>query len=166
MNTLKFARELAQFEEHLDWLIANGGGGYRSLESALAASYKALIEGLVELDGHLDSADLSAGVPRIPNILAQAIAVFREREDASTQSWKNQLQSEEAEYAEAVRRHELALAVGCPYCGAQSGAACRTAGPSGTGQLKGVHDHKDRYRAATDPEWKRAASQLIRPESL
>lgn len=157
MSTLKFARELARFEEHLDWLSAGGGGGYRDLDSALAASYKALIGGLVELDEHLDSAGLGAGVPRIPDILARAMAVFREQEAASSQSWQKQRQAEEAEYAEAVRRHELAMTVECPYCGAKPGTACRTAGSSGAGHLKGVHDHKDRYRAATDPEWKRAA---------
>lgn len=43
MSTLKFARELARFEEHLDWLCVGGGGGYRDLDSALAASYKVLI---------------------------------------------------------------------------------------------------------------------------
>lgn len=86
MSTLKFARELARFEEHLDWLCAGGGGGYRDLDSALAASYKALIGGLVELDEHLDSAGLDAGVPRIPDILARAMAVFREEEAASSQT--------------------------------------------------------------------------------
>jgi hypothetical protein len=157
MSTLKFARELAQFEEHLDWLCAGGGGGYRELDSALAASYKTLIEGLVELDEHLESAGLGAGVPRIPDMLARAMAVFSEEEAASTQSWEKRRQAEEEEYAEAVRRHEPAMTVACPHCGAQPGTGCRTAGPSGAGHLKGVHDHKDRYRAATDPEWKRAA---------
>lgn len=98
---LKFARELAQFKEDLNWLIAGGGGGYRDLDSALAASYKALIGGLVELDDHLDSADLGAGVPRIPDILAQAMAVFREQEEAFSDSWQTRCQVEEAEYAEA-----------------------------------------------------------------
>lgn len=161
MSTLKFARELARFEEHLDWLCAGGGGGYRDLDSALAASYKALIGGLVELDEHLDSAGLDAGVPRIPDILARAMAVYREEEAASQQNWGERHQAQEAEYAEAVRRHELAMTVECPYCGAQPGTACRTAGPSGAGHPKGVHDHKDRYRAATDPEWKRAADQPL-----
>jgi hypothetical protein len=157
MSTLKFARELARFEEHLAWLSAGGGGGYPDLDSALAASYRALIAGLVDLDEHLDSAGLSVDVPRIPDILAQAMAVFNELEAASSQSWQNRRQARDAEYDEAVRRHELAMTVACPYCGAQPGTACRTAGPSGAGHPKGVHDHKDRYRAATDPEWKRAA---------
>lgn len=154
MSTLKFARELAQFEEHLSWLSAGGGGGYRDQDSALAASYKALISGLVELDEHLEYGGLDASVPRIPDILARAMTVFREEETASSQSWEKQRRAEQEEYAEAVRRHELAMTVECPYCGAQPGTACRTAGPSGVGHLKGVHDHKDRYRAATDPEWK------------
>jgi hypothetical protein len=139
MSTLKFARELAQFEEHLAWLSA-GGGGYPDLDSALAASYKALIAGLVELDEHLDSAELGADVPRIPDILAQAMAVFHQQEAASSQSWQNQRQAREAEYDEAVRQHELAITVECPYCGAQPGTACRTTGPSGAGHPKGVHD--------------------------
>lgn len=71
MSTLKFARELAQFEERLDWLSANGGSGYRDLDSALAASYKTLIEGLIELDEDLESAGLGAGSPSIPDILAR-----------------------------------------------------------------------------------------------
>lgn len=157
MSTLKFARELAQFEEHLDWLSA-AGGGYGDKDKALAVSYKALITGLVELDEHLESAGLDAGVPRIPDILARAVTVFREEEAESSQSWQKRRQAEEEEYAEALRRHELAMTVECTYCGAQPGTACRTAGPSGVGHLKGVHDHKDRYRAATDPEWKRAAN--------
>ncbi len=156
MSTLKFARELARFEEHLDWLSAGGGSGRGDLDSALAASYKILIGGLAELGEHLDYAGLGAGVPRIPDILARAMAVFREGEAASGQTWEKRRQAEEAEYTEAVRRHELAITVECPHCGAQPGTACRTAGPSGAGHLKGIHDHKDRYRTAADPEWKHA----------
>lgn len=152
MSSLKFARDVAQFEEHLRWLGACGG----DLDSALAASYKILIEGLVELDEYLESAGIGAGVPRIPDILARAIAVYREEQAAFLQSWENRRQEGEAEYAEAARRHELAMTVECPFCGARPGMACRTAGPSGAGHPKGVHDHKDRYRAATDPERKHA----------
>ncbi|MEQ7008332.1 hypothetical protein ABN028_19345 [Actinopolymorpha sp. B17G11] len=55
----------------------------------------------------------------------------------------------EAAYAEAVRRHELAIKVDCPYCGSAAGTVCRTKGPNGSSGPKGVHDHADRYRAAT-----------------
>lgn len=137
MNTLKFARELAQFEEHLDWLIAGGGGGSYGEDRELAVSYKALIGGLVELDEHLDSVKLGAGVPGIPEILAGAIAVFREQQAASSQDWQLRHEVQEAEHAEAVRRHELAMTAECPCCGAQPESKCRTAGPSGGGQLKG-----------------------------
>lgn len=157
MNTLKFARELARFEEHLDWLIHGGGGQSYGEDSELAASYKVLIGGLVELEEHLDSVELGGGVRRIPEILAEAMAVFNDRQRASTQSWQKARDSREAEYAEAVRRHELAVTVECPYCGAGPGETCRTAGRDGSAQPKGVNDHKDRYRAASDPEWKRAA---------
>jgi hypothetical protein len=157
MSTLKFARELAQFEEHLDWLSRGGGGGYDDPDSPLAASYRALIRELVELDEHFDSAELGEDVPRVPDILARAMAVFREEEAASSERWRKRRQAGEAASAEAVRQHELAMTVECPYCGAQPGTSCRTAGPSGAGHLKGVHDHRDRLRVATDPEWKRQA---------
>lgn len=52
----------------------------------------------------------------------------------------------EAEYAEAVRRHERAVTVTCPYCGAAPGLTCRTVSPGAGGHPKGVHDHADRYR--------------------
>lgn len=66
MSTLKFAHELARFEDYLDWIRAGGGDGRRGLKSALAASYKVLIGGLVELDEHLDSAGRGASVPGKP----------------------------------------------------------------------------------------------------
>jgi hypothetical protein len=83
---VEVACELAQFEEHLDWLIHGGGGQSYGEDSELAARYKALIGGLVELDEHLDSVELGGGVRRIPEILAEAIAVFNDRQEASTQS--------------------------------------------------------------------------------
>jgi hypothetical protein len=158
MSTLKFARELALFEEHLDWLRM-GGDEFRGPGNALAASYKALIDGLIELDEHLDSAGPGADVPRIPDILARAIAVFHEEEAQSRQCREKRREVEEAEYAEAareheeaVRRHDLAITVECPYCGAQPGKVCLTAGPAGVGHPKGIHDHKQRRRAAAEPE--------------
>jgi hypothetical protein len=157
MSTLKFARELAQFEEHLNWLTAGDGSGYEDSNAALAASYKTLIGGLIELDEHLESTGAGAGMPGIPDILARAMAVYREGQAASSQSWQARRQSNEAEYAEAIRRHELAMSVECPHCGAQPGTPCRTAGPTGAGHPKGIHDHKDRYQAAANPERERAA---------
>jgi hypothetical protein len=152
MSTLKFARDLARFEEHLRWLRAGGG----DIDAALAASYQALIAELVDLDERLQSTGLGEGAPDIADILARAVAVYREREAASSHAWEER---HEAEYAEAARRneqavlrHELAMTAECPFCAAQPGAQCRTAGPTGVGHPKGIHDHKERYRAATDLE--------------
>jgi hypothetical protein len=66
MSMLKIARELAQFEEHLDWLTAGNSGAYRVLDRTLARSYKALFEGLVDLDEYLDSAELGRGRAAYP----------------------------------------------------------------------------------------------------
>ena len=51
----------------------------------------------------------------------------------------------EAERKEALTRHELAVRVDCPYCGAESGEVCFTRPAKNS---RGILDHKDRYRAA------------------
>lgn len=143
MNALKFARELAAFESHLQWAIWNSHDDYDRGLRPLAASYKLLIDELVDLDD-----------PRIPEILGRAIGLFNERAAAARAAGEEGRKRRDAEYAEAERRHELAITVECPYCGAEPGQGCRTAGKSGAGHPKGIQDHRDRYRAATDPQWK------------
>jgi hypothetical protein len=159
VSALRFARELARFEGHLAWAAAGGGAGYYGFDAALAASYKTLIEDLVSLDEHLDAYDLPSDMPRVPDMLERAMGVFdalRAREDAAS---RRRSERSAAEYAEASRRYELAVTVECPYCGVLPGRVCRTAGPSGARNTKGVHVHADRYRAATDPQWKAAGAQ-------
>ena len=51
---------------------------------------------------------------------------------------------QETEYAEATRRHAIAVTAKCPHCSAQPGDVCRTS----SGATKGIHDHADRLRLA------------------
>lgn len=97
------------------------------------------LAGVVEyLLGRGDVATLRLVVDRFAAIDAEE----RQRQADDEERWR-------AAYAESVRRHELAIQVECPFCGAQPGEVCRTTGPSGKRQPKGVHDHRGRYRAAT-----------------
>lgn len=159
MNPLTFARDLARFQAHLEEeALPRGNGFWRDqwanqwvayphgeLAPAVAASYLHLLGRLTELDD--DEA--------VAQMIAEAIEVY----DAATEVYDAAVsrarrkgeaarQQQEAEYAEALRRHEVAVTAECPYCGAEPGRVCRTAGPSGIGNPKGVHDHGDRYRAA------------------
>lgn len=170
MGTLRFARDLARFEEHLSWLAGHGadgrgdkyagpGGAYAD---ALAVSYGKLITELVAVEENLPDFDSSVAEPIAALIYKaldhaidrheQRIAVLRQADDR-----RDEMRA--AEYAEAVRRHELAVTIECPYCGARPGQSCRTSGLTGKSAPKGVHDHTDRHRAATDPEWKAQAEQ-------
>jgi hypothetical protein len=152
MSTLKMARELAQFEDRLDWLRSMSRYDHGNLDGALAASCKVLIRGLVELDEQLGAAILGDGFPSVPDVLARAMAAFREEEAQAEQDWARDREADEARYTEAVRRHEVAITVKCPYCDAEPGTPCRTAGPTAVGHPKGTNDHKARYQAATTRE--------------
>ncbi len=66
----------------------------------------------------------------------------------SEEAQESQLRRWEDEHAERTRRHELALQLTCPHCGAAPGDVCRTTGSAGP-MAKGLDDHKARYRAAT-----------------
>ncbi len=80
--------------------------------------------------------------------LQVAVSEFDYREARSRQEEEDHPRRWEAEHAEKTRRHELALHVACPQCGAAPGDPCRTTGPTGP-KAKGLDDHKARYRAAT-----------------
>ena len=77
-----------------------------------------------------------------------AVSEFDYRAAQSQETQDYQLRRWEAEHAEKTRRHQLALQVTCPQCGAAPGDVCRTTGSAGP-MAKGLDDHKARYRAAT-----------------
>ena len=136
LNTLAFARDLARFESHLEWAAQQTGSyDYDGTLRAFARSYQALLGQLA------DSQDPAAAIAEAIRVYDQDMTAFvaaRRKADARRQ----------AEYAEAVRRHQVAVTVECPYCNSAPGAVCRTAGPSGKSFPKGVADHRDRYRTA------------------
>jgi hypothetical protein len=88
--------------------------------------------------------------------LREAISCYRAAQDGNNAAYERGRARQEKECAEAVRRHELAVKVECPYCGAAPGVVCRSTGPSTEGHAKGVHDHTARYRAATSDKGQRA----------
>ena len=81
-------------------------------------------------------------------ILSEAMQLYNELTAERQAGWDHQRRAQEEEYAEQLRRHEIAITVECPYCGAAPGDVCRTAGPTGLRHSKGSGDHKDRYRLA------------------
>ena len=153
MTMLKFARDLAAFESHLEW-AAHADDPYGAL-TPLAASYLHLLAELAELDEYVDTleqiADDHPETGRVADIVAGAIEVFNQHRDQASEKDAANRAANAAAYTEAVRRHELAVTVECPYCGAQPGQVCRTAGPSGISNPLGVRDHTGRWRAAQAP---------------
>ena len=151
MISLRFAREYASFEVDLQNDAPGCCGGYycscRCDRSAVAASYLTLLDELIEIEDASVAVDIGA-------ILSRAIAIYREREGRAQADSRKEDEHRKAARTEAKRRHEMAIAVECPYCGARPGVPCRSRGLNAIGQSKGIADHKDRYRAATDPEWK------------
>jgi hypothetical protein len=138
VNALKLARDLAHFEGYLEGLARQSGCcADHCPAAALAESWLHLLDRLTELDG---------GEAVVP-IVAQAIVIHNGVRVTAQRNREARRQQAEADYAEAVRRHKIAITADCPYCGAAPGSMCRTAGPSGIGNPKGVHDHADRYRA-------------------
>ena len=102
--------------------------------SPYPAAFAAVLRHLIEAG---DDETLQVAVSEFDYCEAQA----RQEEEDYRGRW-------EAEHAEKTRRHELALQVACPQCGAAPGDPCRTTGPTGP-KAKGLDDHKARYRAAT-----------------
>jgi hypothetical protein len=159
VNGLRFARDLARFQADLeDWAVPLGDGGWADLWAdqwaanpnchlapAIAASYLHLLDRLTVLGDDEAVAQILAGAIKVYDA---AVEVYDAAASRAARDRDVARQKAEAEYAEAVRRHEVAITADCPYCGAEPGRVCRTAGPSGIGNPKGVHDHADRYRAA------------------
>lgn len=81
-------------------------------------------------------------------LLAEAMALYKDLDAQRDRDSETARRKRDEEYAEQLRRHEIALTVECPFCGAVPGAGCRTAGPSGLSHSKGSTDHMDRYRKA------------------
>ena len=131
---MEAGQRLQEFREHLwqIWMNRNYSRSYGTVE--LGAWCSAL------LDAVEGGQPVHVAIGAALDAYAVARAEIREA-DAREQA------AGEAAYAEAARRHELAIKVTCPYCGAEPGATCRTAGPTGQSHPKGIHDHRDRYRA-------------------
>ncbi|MGO9294781.1 MAG: hypothetical protein ACLP52_13060 [Streptosporangiaceae bacterium] len=143
---LNIGARAQQLSDSLSHAWENYCSGYAEYDiEALAAAAGALALVLDRLlaDGHVDV--LSVALARY-DLLA---AVAYRRSSAEQADYRADQQRREAEYQEATRRHELAVTVECPYCGAVPGLDCRTAGPTGSRYPKGIHDHAGRYRAAT-----------------
>ena len=102
--------------------------------SPYPAAFAAVLRHLIETG---NAGALQVAVSEFDYRAAQS----QEEQDYHQRRW-------EAEHAEKTRRHELALQVTCPHCGAAPGDVCRTTGPTGP-KAKGLDDHKTRYRAAT-----------------
>jgi hypothetical protein len=138
VNLIGLARRLAAFESHLEWSVSMFSSSRYDCDPALASSYLHLIGRLEEIGGDAVTA-----------ALAEAIIIFDSAERRNRETDERERQQREDDYAEAVRRHRIAINAECPYCGAQPGATCRTAGPTAHGSYpKGIHDHAGRYRAA------------------
>ena len=155
-SVLRFARDLAHLEGYLEHAVYRGGCCGDCPIPAIAESYLHLLTRLAEEPA------VSAETARI---VAEAIDVWLKRGEEERQASEAGRQRQEAERAEAERRHELALTAECPYCGAAPGSVCHTAGPSAKGRVpKGVHDHRDRWRAALsllDPDQRRDVREAL-----
>jgi hypothetical protein len=142
--TLHFARALARLESELEMAACGRGCCQNTCPApAIAASYQHLLDGLAGVTFGADADEA------IELLVADAIDAYDKAAAEIRQDEEDRRQQAEAEYAEAVRRHETAITVECPYCGSAPGLVCRTAGPAAHGSHpKGIHDHRDRYRAA------------------
>jgi hypothetical protein len=152
VNPLQLALDLARFRSELEEEAAGVQWPYQwvdhphgELAPAIAASYLHVLD---RLAGIGDSEAAAAIVAEAIKVYDAAVEVYDAALSRARQKAEAARQQHEAEYAEAVRRHQLAINAECPYCGAAPGSPCRTAGPSGQGYSKGVQDHRDRYRAA------------------
>ena len=146
VHPLKLARDLARLEMELKWLADWCPGHGERRAAAAAESYLHLLGLLTEIGD--DDGTITAIVVEAVEVYQAADNRWRPVEAAEWQREETRQQRREAEYAEALRRHEVAITAECSYCGAAPGSVCRTAGPKGFGNPKGVHDHADRYRAA------------------
>jgi hypothetical protein len=142
-SMLIFAEQLGGFREHLEAYARRQPSDYASSEvRPLAAAWLELLDRLA--DGQAAWTAISDAI----DAHDKAAGENREAADASSAS-------AQIAYQEAVRRHELAVQVTCPYCGAAPGATCRAAGADGASTARGINDHRDRWRSAqhlTPPE--------------
>lgn len=143
-NTLRLAQQLGAFLGRLEDLACRVGDEYHD-EAPMAASYLALLNRLADI-GSPPYDEETAGA--VEAAVGAAFEVWCLESGRARQADQARRDRRQAEYDEAVRRHEAAITAECPYCGAAPGTTCRTAGPSGKRQPKGVHDHRGRYRAA------------------
>jgi hypothetical protein len=147
VNKLQFAHQLGELRNDLAANAHGGNDPYDWPDRAAAAAFLRLLDRLAGIGGRGSSAVVAA-VTEALDVYAAVSAEVGQEQQAARQREEASRQRAEAEYAEAVRRHQVAIGAECPYCGAAPGTVCRTAGPSGTGNPKGVHDHASRYRAA------------------
>lgn len=156
MNPLMFARDLARFQAALEEEAAGvqfadqwAAYPHGELAPAIAASYLHLLGRLTALDDDEAVAQVLAEAIKVYDAAAEVYEAAASRAGRDREAAR---QRREAERAEAVRRHQVALKVGCSYCGAGPGLVCRVASPGVSGAYsKGVHDHADRYRDAGGP---------------
>lgn len=132
-------KRVAEFAEHLDYYLGDRRYDYYYRHDsdgiALAAAMRALLQCIESL-------------PYTPRAVVVALDAYdAEQQELSARFAERERQAAE-ERAEAERRHELAVRAECPYCGAQPGKPCRSAGKDSKGYSKGIGDHRDRYRAA------------------
>jgi hypothetical protein len=146
VNPLTFARDLARLQRELEYLAHDG---QESVESAaIAESYLHLLGRLAEIDG----GEVIAGlVAEAVGAYDAAVSRWRPFREAAWRREEARRQQLAAEHEEALRRHKIAVTVECPFCGASPGKVCYTVPTTDDGEAhtKGVHDHADRYRAAT-----------------
>jgi hypothetical protein len=137
VNALGTARDLAQLRDHLEW-AAHQGSGYGDWQHApAAASYRHLLDRLTQIDP--PDGEVTAAV-------AEAVSIYAQAERRARAAQEAREAQRDAERAEAARRHQIALMIGCVTCDAGAGADCHTIGP---GQRpKGIEVHRGRYDMA------------------
>jgi hypothetical protein len=138
VNGLQFARQLAALREHLHWAACQDDHPYTAEAVPAAASYLRLLDRLADIDGTAAEA-ITAAVADAAGVYGQVTGRIRQNEDARRQRAA-------AGRAEAQRRHQIALVIGCAACDAVAGEDCRTIGPKQ--RPKGIEVHAARYRAA------------------
>ena len=131
MNPLTFARDLARLQADLkeeaarvqwpdQWAQYPDG----ELAPAIAASYLHVLDCLAGIGDSEAAVSIVAEAVRIYGAAAEVYEAAARRAGRDREVAR---QRREAERAEAVRRHQVALKVGCSYCDAAPGSVCRVA---------------------------------------
>ena len=132
-ETLAFARQLAEFEEHLDWFGRTATiFGPDGEESDLAAWCRSVIT------------DLTAGTDPVTAI-ANAIAAWRTAEQERSRQQDKHAAAMQADYERRMAEEGISLKVQCPFCGEPPGSSCRTTGGA---RVRRTDSHRDRWRLA------------------